>query len=498
MIRLRFGPQTGRPRPRLVQAETRPSDTARFADRWLALEPGTEEALALGIAHVILQEQLCDLREMRRRCRDFETGSARDYVSRVRAYDPDRVSRITGVDPGEIRKSAREFARETPSLALGGSLGQEAEAAVAGLNFLAGSVGRKGGVLFRAPVPETADPTLLAPASLSLRDVPDHSLRVLILDGSPEGGSLPWCDLETKLAKEGALVLSLSSYLAGHALQADYVLPGPAWMEGYEESGTPPGSSVPCFGISAPLTPAPPGSLDRAETIHRLAALSGISLPAASSEALLQERARAIHEAGVGEVFFPRDGERREVSAAGSPEGLWKDLTEGGCWTGAMGAEGTPESFRLLGESPEAFDVVSSPGPGEAAPRAAETAAFPLVLLPFCPTGLAGSEAVPLLASKLDRESGLKPATGCALVHPDTGRAAGLKDGGAAWMETSSLRLRVVARFDPSVKAGVVHLAVAPSGSGAVEVEQGATPASFPRSGAGCPERRLRARMREA
>ena len=391
---------------------------------------------------------------------------------------------------------AREFARETPSLAIACSLNREAELAVAGLNFLSGSVGRKGGVLFRAPVPETGGPTLPA---LALAEVPDHSLRVLILDDSPGGSAVAWEELERKLVREGALVASLSSFLVGNAVHADYVVPSPPWLEGYEETAAPPGWTAPIFGISAPLIPAPPGARDRAETLHRVAAMAGVSLPAGSSELLLRDRARAIFEAGRGEIFRSRDGERSAVSAAGSPDGLWKILEEGGCWVGERGAERTPVSFRLTVGRTETTRPIAPPGTDGNSSRLAGPAAFPLVVIPFRASPPEGEEAVPLLASKLDRESGLNPAPGCALVHPETGRIARLRDGGPAWIETPSFRLRVVARFDGSVKPGIVHLAVGPAPSRGGDAGREATTANLPPPGDFASEgRRFQARMREA
>ncbi len=49
----------GRPiRAKIVQIETRFSVTAAKADEWLPINPGTDGALALAIAHVIVTEGL--------------------------------------------------------------------------------------------------------------------------------------------------------------------------------------------------------------------------------------------------------------------------------------------------------------------------------------------------------------------------------------------------------------------------------------------------------
>jgi anaerobic selenocysteine-containing dehydrogenase len=46
---------------RVVQIEPRASNTASKADKWIAPFPGTEGALALGLAHVIIKEKLFDI-----------------------------------------------------------------------------------------------------------------------------------------------------------------------------------------------------------------------------------------------------------------------------------------------------------------------------------------------------------------------------------------------------------------------------------------------------
>ena len=50
----------GIPAARVIQIEPRLSNTAAKSDKWIPINPGTEAALALGIAHVIIAESLYD------------------------------------------------------------------------------------------------------------------------------------------------------------------------------------------------------------------------------------------------------------------------------------------------------------------------------------------------------------------------------------------------------------------------------------------------------
>jgi anaerobic selenocysteine-containing dehydrogenase len=78
--------------------------TARSADLYLRPRPGTDGALALGIMHVLIAEGLID--------RDYIERATLGYgplAESVRAYDPTRVSAITGLSAEEIVSLARRY-----------------------------------------------------------------------------------------------------------------------------------------------------------------------------------------------------------------------------------------------------------------------------------------------------------------------------------------------------------------------------------------------------
>ncbi len=88
------------------------SRTARRSDEHLAVRPGTDAALALGLMNVIWREDLQDDDFLRRGTIGWE--SLRDRV--VAEYAPDRVASITGLDVGAIESLARLYATTHPSL----------------------------------------------------------------------------------------------------------------------------------------------------------------------------------------------------------------------------------------------------------------------------------------------------------------------------------------------------------------------------------------------
>ena len=85
--------------------------TAVLADRHLRVNPGSDLALALGLMHVILGENLYDADYVARHTNGFEA-----LRERVREYDPERVEALTGVAKDDIVELARAYARTRPAV----------------------------------------------------------------------------------------------------------------------------------------------------------------------------------------------------------------------------------------------------------------------------------------------------------------------------------------------------------------------------------------------
>jgi anaerobic selenocysteine-containing dehydrogenase len=82
----------------------------QHADFHLRIRPGTSGALALGMAHVMIEEGLYDREFVSRWTRGFE--EYRDYV---RQFPPQAAEEITGVPAGQIIGAARLFATTKPA-----------------------------------------------------------------------------------------------------------------------------------------------------------------------------------------------------------------------------------------------------------------------------------------------------------------------------------------------------------------------------------------------
>jgi molybdopterin guanine dinucleotide-containing S/N-oxide reductase-like protein len=85
--------------------------TAECADWYLPINPGTDAALALGMMHVIIGENLHDPDYVARFTLGFE--QLRD---KVKEYSPERVAQWTGIAADDVRKLAREYATVRPSV----------------------------------------------------------------------------------------------------------------------------------------------------------------------------------------------------------------------------------------------------------------------------------------------------------------------------------------------------------------------------------------------
>jgi anaerobic selenocysteine-containing dehydrogenase len=77
---------------------------------WLPLRPGTDGAMALGWANVIIAEELYDKEFVAKWCHGFD-----EYREMVAAYTPEVVARITGCDAEQIAKAARLYATTKPA-----------------------------------------------------------------------------------------------------------------------------------------------------------------------------------------------------------------------------------------------------------------------------------------------------------------------------------------------------------------------------------------------
>ncbi len=96
---------------KLIVIDPRRTPYAKMANIYTTIRPGTDAALALGIANEIIQRDLYDHDFVENHVLGFE-----EYAERVSEYAKKKVSEITWVDVNTIEKIAETFANHGPSL----------------------------------------------------------------------------------------------------------------------------------------------------------------------------------------------------------------------------------------------------------------------------------------------------------------------------------------------------------------------------------------------
>lgn len=169
--------RTKAPKTKVTVVDIRTSATGAAADHLLLIKPGTDGALALAMAHVILTEGLWD----RKFVGDFvdgknlfKTGEALDPASFKEKWTKDLIAwwnaelkdrtpawaaEITTIPEKDITRHAREFGSTRPAMALfERGVGTHTNAVYSGiaihsLNALVGAMYAKGGLFNQMPVP---------------------------------------------------------------------------------------------------------------------------------------------------------------------------------------------------------------------------------------------------------------------------------------------------------------------------------------------------------
>lgn len=373
-------------RPRFVQVDTRFSRTAARAQEWVGIRPGTHAVLALGIAYVLIRDELIDADFLARHVSGFEDftderGRPQEgYRSLVvRHYRTEEVSATTGVPVERITSLARAFAQGRPAVAVCGAdvtlapNGLLAGLAVHSLNVLAGSVNRPGGVLLGqdAPLEPLAPPTLDETARAGLRRGPsagaeppfgrgNESVRfaeavaagtgppieVLFLYYANPLASSSRPEVWREALERIPLVVSFSPFLDETTRYADVVWPDLLPYERWQDAPTPASYPFPVWGLARPLVEPHPGGTHTGDAVlaiaRRLGGSVAASLPYESVEALLKARAAGLFAANRGTLLgdeFERKHHRQMeergwwLAEYGDFESFWAALAERGGWT---------------------------------------------------------------------------------------------------------------------------------------------------------------------
>ncbi|HDM09087.1 MAG TPA: molybdopterin oxidoreductase, partial [Desulfobacteraceae bacterium] len=138
---------------KLIVVDPRFTRIAARADVWLQLRPGTDTALALGMANVIIQEGLYDKDFVEKWVHGWD-----EFKKRASEYTLERVEEITWVPKEKIAEAARLYATTKPAgIQWGVAIEQQVncadnDRALMALMAITGNLDKKGGqVLFKPP-----------------------------------------------------------------------------------------------------------------------------------------------------------------------------------------------------------------------------------------------------------------------------------------------------------------------------------------------------------
>jgi len=277
---------------KFVFAAPRMNLTGLNADQWLPTRPGSEAALALAMANVLLAER---------------GGGPVGLAGALAPYTPAMAERETGVPAGTIERIAREFAAARPSLAVAGGVGgqhagaAELSAAVNLLNFAAGNVGET--VRFGADLPAAGGPAaggLSAVADLTRALGAGEIALALVHEANP-AYTLPNASGFTAAFRKVGFKVSTSPYLDETAALCDLLLPQHHALERWDDLQ--PRAGV--YSLMQPVMEPVFNTLPTGDVLLRTARAAGGALArfdAPSYQAHLRTRWQALaSELGAGD-----------------------------------------------------------------------------------------------------------------------------------------------------------------------------------------------------
>lgn len=322
-------------RGKIVYVDPRQGVTGAKADEWIPIKPGTDAAMILAIANVIIKTGQFDSDFVRNYSFGFEDFNDDDgrlhkgfksYV--LENFDPRQAEIITGVPATTLSRIAGEFAGNPPAIAImpgkGGLLtgnfnGLATAMAINCLNALVGSLETPGGVLTQRYMPCPDWPELpsdsVAEAGReadrvdgagSVFPLGKHAYQAVadrILDGYPIEALLlydanpvyetPGGDRFIQAFEKIPFIVSFSTFEDETAHYADLILPEPTFLERWQDDYIE-GLGYPGVGIRQPVLKPLLNTMNTGDffiqVAHAMDAPVADSFPWEDYKGLLQDR----------------------------------------------------------------------------------------------------------------------------------------------------------------------------------------------------------------
>ena len=373
-------------RTTLIHFGPRLSVTAARSDEWVPVEVGTLGAMALGIAFVLISEDLYNRSFVESFSFGFEDWTDRSGQAHMgfrrwvrEEYRLSRVSEITGISSETIVRIAREFAAQPGSIAIGPQQspvqpGRLSDAmAIQALNALVGSIGTRGGVSlipeFGWPLPVADGNETMRTASLDgLVAVLDQSPEVLILDQAARFiDSLD--DAHLDMLNRIPLIVSTSPVEDATSKLATLLLPDCTSLESWTDGQSPSAYPYDLIALTPPVIPPRGDSRPWGETLLALARMTDPALesvyPWKDMESLYRASANELSRRENGYLFGTQVDEQwqRMLERSGwwnpdwtSEDEFWDGLVnKGGWWDPATWVSEPQHSFQTVSGKFEFF-----------------------------------------------------------------------------------------------------------------------------------------------
>ncbi len=248
-------------------------DAAVYADEWLPVKPGTDTALALAMANVIISEGLYD--------KDFVDNWTIGFdklVKHVEQYTPQWAEGVTGIPVEAITKIATDMATTKPAFidiqkgVIFHTNGLQAIRSIYFLLGLTGNIDVEGGLVFSQGAKKGAISNPPAPPKRPglwdsekypivkggmlhqfYKKINEDKVKVWFLNENNPIMSIPEPDrLKQAMQSEKIeLIISLDTYISETGMYADLILPDATCYERYQLLGS--RANYPTITVRTPL-----------------------------------------------------------------------------------------------------------------------------------------------------------------------------------------------------------------------------------------------------
>jgi anaerobic selenocysteine-containing dehydrogenase len=474
-------------RAKVVVIDPRYSVTALRSDRWVPVNPGTDGALALAIAHVIISEGLYDVDFVRNRTSGFD-----EYKELVTEYyDPETVSAITGIPADTIRQIAREFAATRPAIAWRGRgatswpNGSFAGYAIFCLNALVGSIDVPGGVIYQEnpeyrPMPEIAEDDMVGKGrtrpALDLRKTKDFPVAEVVTNqvadsilksqpypvemaigfNSNFNMSAPGAGRWDEALARVPYYVHAAPFISEMAEYADIILPLTTFMEEWAYDHSPPGSGFAEARIKQPVVEPLYDTRNSIDIVFNIAGRLGGTVKQSF--------------AGIG------DGAEGFVKYRTADLAPWEKLLEQGVWVGPdyeyykydriFETPSGKFEFRsgnlvaLMKDNGEEINSLTGLPYYREIEYLGDRDGYPLLLSTYQPLLNIenGSQNYPWAQEMFLVMHG-SGWTNFAEINRRTAHGLGIKDGDIVWVESPFDKIKAKARVFEGIHPGVVSIA---------------------------------------